>query len=144
MGNFTRALLVGLGSPQGDDQAGWRVAEEFAARNPGRAVRKAASPADLFDWLDGVERLVLCDACRGSGPVGAVARWTWPSLPFERIAHRNSHGLDLKEALTIADRLGRLPRVVEIIGIEIDRDGPGDELTPKVQAAVRRVVDELT
>lgn len=59
----SRVLVVGVGSPHGDDQAGWRVADHVAAVLGGAiAVRKASVPHDVLDWCDGRERLHLVDA----------------------------------------------------------------------------------
>ena len=54
-----KTLIVGIGSHQGDDRAGWQAAGSVAAELPGADVRCAASPAELLHWLDGVERLLI-------------------------------------------------------------------------------------
>ena len=46
-------LIVGVGSSHGDDQFGWLVAEQLAARAILRiVVRRRLSPADISDWLE--------------------------------------------------------------------------------------------
>src|SRR5690242_14779067 len=108
-------LFVGFGSSHGDDRVGWMVADALAPRFPPRAiVRHAAAPIDLLDWLDGVERLALCDACRGIGPVGTWRRWPSPleELPAARVRH--SHDVGLAATLELAQRLGQLPRDIRL------------------------------
>ena len=106
-----RTLIVGLGSPHGDDQAGWLVADALSGRRlqPAVAVRKAMSPADVLDWVDGLERLIICDACRGLSQIGALSRWDWPADQLAQVSWSGTHDLALPAALELADRLGRLP-----------------------------------
>lgn len=131
---MTRAtLIVGLGSDHGDDQAGWRAAERLA-RIPGApVVRLARSPCDLLDWLDGVERLVVCDACQPNGVPGAVHRWDWPTDELSRLHSASSHDLGLAQVLSLASCLGRLPPRVVVWGIEIEHCGRHAPLSPSVQ-----------
>jgi hydrogenase maturation protease len=86
-------LIVGIGSPHGDDQIGWRIAEALMAEHRvGWIIRTARSPTDLLAWLDDkVERLVICDACDGfessrrtngaANSHGLEAHATWHGLP---------------------------------------------------------------
>jgi hypothetical protein len=61
--NAAGVLVVGIGSPHGDDRAGWRVADDVAAALRGAiTTRKASVPHDLLDWCDGRGRLHLVDA----------------------------------------------------------------------------------
>jgi hydrogenase maturation protease len=112
-------LLVGLGSPYGDDQIGWRVAEAIEEKHlPGLRVCRASSPLDLLGWLENVDRLVVCDACQGGGQVGSWHRWCWPSDEIAPLKFRGSHDLGLSAALDLAERLGQLPRQVTIWAVE--------------------------
>jgi Ni,Fe-hydrogenase maturation factor len=45
-------MVIGIGSPHGDDRAGWEVVERLG-KQPGPAyqLRKAAVPHDILDWL---------------------------------------------------------------------------------------------
>lgn len=64
-----RILIAGLGSPHGDDQAGWLIAENLASQcqeNSDTMIRRASIPLDLLDWLEGVDVLHICDACEAT------------------------------------------------------------------------------
>lgn len=138
-----RTLIVGLGSPHGDDQAGWLAARRLAAdRRPGGdvEVREAAAPTDLFDWLDGAARLVVCDACVGSGPLGTVRRWTRSELRSAAVRGSGTHQVPLPAVLALAERLGRLPSRVAVWTVEAAATAPGDELSSAVEAALPRLV----
>ena len=109
------ALLVGLGSPFGDDQLGWRVADAIEEKHlPGLRVCRASSPLDLLGWLENVDHLVVCDACQGGGQVGSWHRWSWPSAEVVPLKSSGSHDLGLAAALDLAERLGQLPDRVTI------------------------------
>ncbi len=75
-----KRLFVGIGSPHGDDQAGWLLADllrgQFASAG-GILVRQAVVPADILDWLNGVEHLHVCDACTTGSPAATLHRWEW-------------------------------------------------------------------
>src|SRR5690349_18107797 len=114
-----QTLIVGLGSPHGDDQLGWRVAERLAAlAAPRTLVRTARSPGELLGWLDGVERLIICDACECLGLFGAVHCWHWPAPELSLVRSSGSHDLGIASALALADELGRLPGQVTIVAVE--------------------------
>lgn len=81
MNQSQRILIAGLGSPHGDDQAGWLVVEKLASEcqdDPDIMVRRASIPLDLLDWMEGVDVLHICDACEA----------TESQVKLHRIAYR--------------------------------------------------------
>lgn len=140
--NRSRTLVIGIGSPHGDDQAGWLVAERIA-RDHHAAVRQALSPADVLDWLQDVDRLIICDACRGLGRVGEVRRWQWPLSDMPLLDWSGTHDVSLPAALELADRLGLLPRHVVIWAVEGEAPCMLGRLSPQVADAVPRLVDQI-
>lgn len=146
--NATRTLFVGIGSPQGDDQAGWLVADRLTAfAGPDLAIRRAKSPADLLDWLHDIERLIVCDACCGLSPIGVMRRWTWPLTDVTGVAWSGTHDFSLPAVLALAEQLDRLPKCVVIWGIEGAINNPASELSAEVSEALPtlccRIIDEL-
>ncbi len=146
-------LLVGIGSPHGDDRAGWLVADALAVHaaraaagtpdSSGVKIRKAATPAELLDWLDGARRLLVCDAVCGAGAPGTLHRWHWPDACIAQVRSAGSHDFDLAAALELAAGLGRLPPEVIVWGIEGGRMRPDDELSPDVEKAVLELVERI-
>lgn len=140
------ALFVGIGSPHGDDRAGWIVADALADLGGDEiAIRKASVPADLFDELHGTAKLVVCDAVRGAGAPGSMHRWRWPDPRIAQARPSGSHDLGLSEVLQIAANLGQLPDEVIVWGIEAGETecGPDVELSPEVQRCCRELVQHL-
>lgn len=141
-----RTLIVGIGSPHGDDQAGWQVAERLVGTFDQAEVdvRQIASPAKLLDWLEGVERLVICDACRGLGQVGQVRRWKWPAAELQEVAWSGTHDVSLPAVLRLADRLERLPAEVAIWAVEGAPRKVMGTISVQVAAALPQLSEGIT
>ena len=144
-------MLVGIGSPHGDDQAGWLVAFELNRRLPdhteldGQAwkCRMAKTPSDLLDWLDDVTHLIVCDCCESPMEIGALHRWRWPADRFLRTRSSSSHQLSLSNVLDLASSLGRLPSLVEIRTIGGAHFTPGTEPSAQVRDACQSLASQL-
>lgn len=136
--------VIGVGSPHGDDQAGWLIAEALDARQvPEVTVRKTASPSDLLNWLSDFEWLGICDACRGAGAVGDWFCWTWPDRLIDQPTFSGTHDMDLNAALQLAATLGQVPPTVKIWGIEIGNCQPGEPVSVAIRQQVPQIVDSI-
>lgn len=146
-----KQLLIGIGSPQGDDQIGWMVAEAIGAKSGANiTVRRASVPLDLLDWLTGADSLHVVDACVGSNAIGELTRWEWPELVadhHDQTPFRSTHGFDLVSALRLGEKLGRLPLKVVVWGIEVGRVSqtirPTEEIMNHLNAISDRIYQEL-
>ena len=136
------SLIVGIGSPHGDDQAGWLVVDQLSktCRQRHVAMGKASAPVDLLDWIDGIEQLVVCDASRGLGQVGTIRRWSWPNDGLQQARWSGTHDLSLPEVLQLAQRLDRLPHQVAIWSVEAAERGSLKMPSPEVTAVIPRLV----
>lgn len=139
-----RPLIVGLGSPHGDDRAGWLIVEHLlAAGISSDNAKTAAHPADLLDWCDTARPLFVCDACASVGTPGAIHRWDWPGeLPVD-VKFRGSHDLPLIPVLELGAQLGRLPAKVVVWGITGAAFQPDSPMSPAVEEATRRLAARL-
>jgi hydrogenase maturation protease len=141
-------LLVGLGSPHGDDQVGWLVIDEIAQLIGGSTCRKAAAPSDLFDWLDPYGCIEICDAIKSSNPIVTIKSWTWPAQELDGIAFVGTHDLPLLAMLHLAERVGRLPPSVRIWGLAISQTRPfgpvSQDLLECVPQIARQMVKEIS
>jgi hydrogenase maturation protease len=137
-------LIVGVGSPAGDDQAGWKAVELLGPRLPAGARACALrEPTHLLDVLEGCERLILIDAVLSGRAPGAVCRLVWPCPEVEALFGASSHGLGLGAVLALADRLGRLPARVVLFGVEGQVWGPDEGVSPAVTAALPGLCEQL-
>lgn len=139
--------IVGIGSPSGDDQAGWLVVDALralgAAETPGVALVKLDRPgAALLTQFDAAGHVILIDAMRAGGRPGGIrrlARAAWPTLA----AGASSHGFGLADALALAESLGALPARIEVYGIEAVETEPGAALAPAVAAGAASLARRL-
>jgi len=143
-----RTLVVGIGSPHGDDAAGWVVADRLMenGEKQGVSVRKAKSPADLLDlldWLDHVGCLIVCDACRGLDRPGQSRCWIWPTTEFAPLHFSGTHDLSLPAVLALARQLKRLPGRVVICGVEGKNRGAAESMSYEVRAAIPELLAQI-
>jgi len=135
--------VIGLGSPYGDDQVGWRVIELLRAIVPTQIdlVALDRPGAALVNWMQGVDHLVLVDAlCSGAVPGSVV------SLTPEDLAtgspRLSSHDLALSDTLRLAETLGQLPTRIDIYAIELGGLSD-DKLSESVATAARELASLL-
>lgn len=141
---MTPVLVAGLGSSHGDDRAGWLVVERLRELGAGPdQARQAAHPADLLDWCNAATRLIVCDACQGPAPAGALRRWCWPADSLAEFGTLSTHGMPLADALALGRSLGRWPASVEIWGVVGERFEPGSPAAEAVSASARQLAEQL-
>lgn len=112
--------VLGIGSPDGADQVGWRVVEALRGRvDPDVELLALDRPgAALIRWMDGVDRLLLIDALVDGGPPGRVLQPSAAELDNQRAL--SSHEQSLVETLRLAATLGCRPSEVRLYAISVD------------------------
>ena len=101
-------------------------------------------PVSIVDALAGADEAFLVDAVRSGSAAGTVHRIDVSDEPVPAtLSAASTHTLGVGEAIELARALGRLPRRVFLIGIEVESIAAGDDLTPAVAAAVRIVAEEV-
>lgn len=138
-----RPLFLGLGSPHGDDQAGWLVIERLHQRGVSTADAVALnSPNEIWDRCTPDRQLILCDAAVGIGADGTVRHWNWPGvlLPERSVG---THDFPLGEVLTVGQSLGLCPPEVVIWTISASKFAPEDEMSFAVRQAAVSLAQRL-
>lgn len=131
-----RIRVVGIGTQFGDDAAGPLVAQRLAAGGTlpgGVEAVPCRQPLDLLDLLDGLDGAVLVDAMRSGRLPGTVHEPAFHELDDAQLL--SSHGLGVREALALAQTLGRAPQRIALIGIEAGAANGGD-MSPSVRVAL--------
>jgi len=139
--------VVGIGNPwRGDDGAGLAVARRLRGTLPPEVdvLEREGEPTGLVDAWEGAAAVWLVDAVVSGAAAGTVHRLDASAheLPAELVS-ASTHHLGVAEAVELARALGRLPPRVVFYGIEAATVDAGDELSPDVQAAVKRVASAL-
>ena len=148
-----KILVVGIGSPHGDDTAAWNLVDQLRTDLETHAhLRKASSPHDLLDWLADTTRLHVVDACQSdtavccydlSDGMGGANR----SVPVRMHRSQNdastctgtvpktrslcTHQFDLVQTLELADALGQLPDTVLLSTLASEDFAPGSDLSAR-------------
>ena len=74
---MSRVRILGIGSPAGDDQAGWLVVDALLASDAHAGdevvIEKLDRPgANLIPQLDGAAWIILVDAMQSNGQAGRI------------------------------------------------------------------------
>jgi hydrogenase maturation protease len=139
-----RARIIGLGTPFGDDLAGWHVVERLRQVLPDGTYADTTSDPFVVAYEPMAEELlIVIDACHGAGVPGSVHRFEWPDSRLAIDGAVSSHGTQLPAALELARVLGRLPQQVIVFAIEGESTDPGVGISPAVEAAVPEVVAQV-
>lgn len=145
-----RTIIIGVGSPQGDDRVGWTAVQRLANRADLRALGDALvlelldrPGATLIGRWRGAQRVVLIDAVRSGAPAGTLHRLGSGDLCSSE-GLTTSHGFGMSETIRLAAALGVLPDHLVILGIE-SRSGEsqGEELSPEVLRALPDLVEAV-
>ena len=145
-----RILIIGIGSPFGDDRFGWAAAE---------ALRH--SPAmndDVCKWIEIVsldrpgallplhwrnaDTVMLLDAVRSVATAGTWHRLSAHELPGTGLLC-SSHGFGVASAIGLAQALGDMPSCLLLRGLEADAAWMGFSLSPAVTAALPSFVADI-
>jgi hydrogenase maturation protease len=139
-----RILVVGLGSPHGDDQLGWIVVERLGPRLPhGVAWARAGAALELLELLECKDEVVIVDAAQPAGQPGSIRSFRWPCDSLRQGHAPSTHSLGLADALRLAELLGQLPRKVVIFAAEAQNVEPGAGLSPAVAGSVSALVSAI-
>ena len=145
MATDVRGVVLGLGHPDRGDDAIGLVGAEALAPDPPLGWRVHVSTSGLLGALhlvEGAAALIVLDAVvSGHAPPGTLHRFELSagSAP-SHVATVSSHGLDLVDEMTVAQRLGLTPESVIVLGIEVDSVMIGTGLSVPVLASVDDLV----
>ena len=138
------SLIIGLGSPHGDDQLGWVAIDRLRPKVPnGVVAHRVRHGVELLEHLEGHERAVVIDAAAPTGRPGAIRSFVWPCPELALCASVTTHGLGLVEALQLAGALGRLPSSVIIHTIEARNLAPLGSLSADLATQVDVLVESI-
>ncbi len=151
-----RDMIAGIGSPHGDDQAGWLVVDRllrlqcppdldpFPSRSLGMSknfdIHQLSTPIDLLDKIEQRDCLICIDAIEGDEPPGTIKRHLWPFETSWHLHNQSTHGMDLVTVLKVAESIGLLPAKVVLWTIEGTNWEPGAEMNESVKNKLTELV----
>lgn len=122
MTDKARSVVIGLGSPYGDDRLGWEVIRLLQKQSPplpARLLSLDRPGTKLLSVLQDMQRAVIVDAVFSGRSPGSISDYYLAELPASVDRSRSSHGFDLLPTLRLGERLGLLPPHLYILGIEM-------------------------
>ena len=142
-------MVLGVGNPiLSDDGVGIHVARELKKKDlEGVDVEElAASGLELLDAVRGYRKVVIVDAIQTTnGRPGEF--YVLEEKDFEKSVHGSSpHGINIATALAMGRKLvpEEMPEEVVFVAVEAeDLVNVSESLTPKVKAAIQKVVDKV-
>ncbi|STY29921.1 hydrogenase expression/formation protein [Legionella wadsworthii] len=139
--------VLGIGSPFGDDQAGWMVIERlkqllsfYPEIMPYLILESHDRPGvRLIELLEGFDTVFIIDAVKSGSPVGTIHQFQKEDV-LEPKKQFSTHGMSVPHALQLACVLGELPKNVIFYGIEID----GITINQKISDWVEESISALS
>jgi len=135
-----RLILLGIGSPFGDDTLGWQLLDALAQRGldlPGWQISyaKADRPGPgLLDYLKDTDAALLLDAMQADDPPGTV-RLVEPAQLASQNSPTSSHAMGVAESLALGGQLRMLPSRLHILGIQVGAP-PGPDAVEQARAVI--------
>jgi hydrogenase maturation protease len=164
-------VVIGIGSPHGDDRAGWAVIDRLSGIDNSNVahrefvLRKASVPHDLLDWLEVHSPTHIIDASRDKvpglrrfsvahddagklnlSPIGAISKED-PQFFFDSLRSNSTHQIGLLSTLELVAALGRLPRQLYLWTVSIASGeknvGIGTETQERIDECILMIAKEL-
>ena len=144
---MSRVRVLGIGSPSGDDQAGWLTVDALLGcgvpASDELVIDKLDRPgAHLISLLENADWVIMVDAMQSGGQPGRIQRFDRNDWPAYREG-LSSHGLGVLDALLLARELGRLPSRIDLYGIEVGSTSPDENAAGEIQAAARQLARRI-
>ncbi len=137
--------IIGIGSPSGDDQAGWLVVDTMKSRLPPEVelIQLDRPGSALIPLLENTSHVILIDAMQGGGQPGDIHHFI--NDEWENYGQGlSSHGLGVFDALMLAKELDCLPETLDLYGIEIGSALPGDPASEAIISAAEQLAERIT
>jgi len=141
---MTVTRIIGIGSPSGDDQAGWLVIDALANKMPldVELIKLDRPGSTLIPLLENANRVILIDAMQGGGLPGGICHFSKDDWAGYRTG-LSSHGLGVFEALMLARELICLPETIDLYGIEIGADTPENQTSDMVISSAEKLANKI-
>ncbi len=119
-------MIVGFGSPFGDDRFGWLVIEQLQKALHGqKAIKAICCDHSGIDWIhqyQPAEQLIFIDAVKSGSSPGTLHHLTLTPSAFDTLpATYSSHGIGLREGVALATEVVELPAEIEFYGVELEQ-----------------------
>jgi hydrogenase maturation protease len=142
-----RTLVIGVGNLlRTDDGVGIHIIKELNELHPDvDTVDAAMGSVEILEAMKGYDRVIIVDAIETGAEVGTIFSVNLTQGEDPPII-KYSHGTDLITILRLGHQLygEEMPKEIILLAIEAqDTTTIGDELTEKVQSAVKKTIKTI-
>ena len=117
--------IIGIGSPYGADQTGWRVVDLLTRSHTLQSLCKVhikfmtcdRPGLSLLDYMANSDYVILIDAV-AVGKKNNIIRLDKNQL-LNNVERFSTHSLGVAEALAVGTQLNAIPQDIDLIGIEV-------------------------
>ena len=141
-------LIVGFGSPHGDDQFGWLVIEQLqTALKEREDIHAICCDHSGIDWIhqyQPVSKLLFIDAVKSE--LKPATQYHLTIKPTELNAFpttHSSHGIGLREGIVLAAKVVELPPEIEFYGVELAQCDANSTVSSSIVKQVALVTKQL-
>jgi hydrogenase maturation protease len=140
--------VIGIGNEwRCDDAVGLLAARRLRDMKPAgiKVLESRGFAASLLESWQGSPKVIVVDAMASGANPGAVSRFAahQAPLPVKFFASGSSHTLGLAQIVEMGRALGQLPPYLIVLGVEGRTFALGQGLSPEVEAAIPRVIQEI-
>ncbi len=142
-----RWLLIGIGNEyRCDDGVGLQIVRTIADRTllSVEIKEETGEGAALMEAWQGFENVVVVDAVSSGSKPGSIFKI---EASKERVPakffHYSTHAFSVAEAIELARTMKTLPKNIVIFGIEGENFNAGTSISPAVQEAAERLLDQI-
>lgn len=135
-----RRAVVGVGSPFGADQTGWKVVERLPSTEDVERLSLDRPGLSLMDAIKGFDQVILVDAVQGSDqPLMILGRDQLMKIASTSLS---SHAVGVAEAIALGSALGVLPERLDLVGVRIESEQENVD-DAQIDQAVTKVLELL-
>lgn len=96
---------------------------------------------DLLYQIEGRKKVIIIDVVKANEHPGTLYRFGADDIQVTPKVPISLHDFDLADMLSLADKLGKRPEDVVIIGIEPKDMGLGFELSPEIEEQIPGIIE---
>lgn len=140
--------VIGLGSPHGDDQAGWQVIRSLEQLDLPDNVELLSldrpGPA-LISYLEDTERVILIDACDAGWAAGTVQELSLQTLlDCAELHSGSSHQLGVAETLMLSHTLNTQLPDITLYAIQLEELSPFSPISTTVFKSLLALTQKIS